>query len=293
MLKKFLASLFLIVVCAASANAQLTFTVTFTSQALSDLSVAEQAMFQDAVDFWDDVIIDHRDGVARNWELNVDTFSQAASGGGVVLGSAGPSGLIFSNVVADAHTSDQRFIISTGGNANFNVHPDAGALAFSTLTHEIGHALGIGTLWEDNEVYNDGIAGNHNRTLAGGTPGEYTGAAALEAWQNEFVGQSSATFVPVETTNPPGGSGTAHGHWNEEDNFGQSLTGIVDFNGRDMRDELMTGYASPAEEFLSKTTVRSLYDIGFNVVSVPEPSSAVVLMALATVGGFYRRRKVA
>lgn len=290
MLKTFLASLFLTVACAASASAQLTFTVTFTSQALSDLSVAEQAMFQDALDFWDDVIIDHRDGVARNWELNVNTFSQAASGGGVVLGSAGPSGLIFSNVVADAHTSNQRFIISTGGNANFNVHPDAGALAFSTLTHEIGHALGIGTLWEDNEVYNDGIANNSNRTLAGGTPGEYTGAAALEAWQNEFVGQSSATFVPVELG---GGSGTAHGHWNEEDNFGQSLTGIVDQFGRDMRDELMTGYASPNPEFLSNTTVQSLYDIGFNVIAVPEPGSTGVLLVLATVGVICRRRKTA
>ncbi|TWU60547.1 hypothetical protein Poly51_08240 [Rubripirellula tenax] len=277
----------------AASRADMMFGVTFTAQAMSDLSVSDQALFTSGLSFWDDIIINHRDGVSRSWTLTVDTFSQAASGGGVLLGSAGPSGLAFSNVVSDGGPvpSNSRFIISTGGNANFNIHPDAGSLSADTVKHEIGHALGIGTLWEDNEVYSDGTAGNSNRTLAGGTPGQYVGAAGLAAYQAEIVGASGATFVPVELS---GGSGTAHGHWNEADNFGQSLTGIVDTMGRDRRDELMTGWASPNMDFISNTTIGSLYDIGFNVnvQAVPEPSSlALIAIGFAGVMGVRTRKQ--
>ena len=40
--------------------------------------------------------------------------------------------------------------------------------------------------------------------------GQYTGAAALDAFKLEF-NQLEATFVPVELD---GGAGTANGHWN-------------------------------------------------------------------------------
>ena len=272
---------------ANSAHADLAFSVNFSAQAQNDLSAAEQLLFTDAVNFWDDVIIGHRDLVNRNWTLNVNTFMQAASGGSVQLGNAGPSGLAFSDVVAGSHTSNQRFIISTGGIANFNVHPDAGALSADTIKHEIGHALGIGTLWEDNEVYNDGTGGNSNRTLVGGTPGQYVGPNALAAWQAEFVGQSGATFIPVEL----GGSvGTTHGHWNEVDGGG-SNTGIVDFSGNDMRDELMTGWASPNPDFFSNMSRQSLVDIGFNVtVAVPEPGN-LTLLTVGSASMLGRRRK--
>ncbi len=265
---------------------KLLFVLLFGSLLATNLSAAEQQLFTDAVDFWDNIIVDHQDLQSRNWVLGVDTFSQAASGGGVLLGSAGPSGITATNVVAGASTSDGRYLISTGGSASFNLHPDAGSLSIDTIKHEIGHALGIGTLWEDNEVYNDGINGNHNRTLAGGVAGEYVGANALAAWQAEFVGQGAAAFVPVEEQ---GGGGTAHGHWNENLN-GQGLVGIADANGNDMRDELMTGWASPNPDFVSQTTIQSLVDIGFTVSAIPEPGSLILLSA-GTVLFFGRRRR--
>ncbi|MGB7324172.1 MAG: PEP-CTERM sorting domain-containing protein [Rubripirellula sp.] len=284
-----------------SARGDMMFNVVFSAQAQSDLSASEQSLFTDALSFWDDIIIDHRDGVSRNWTLGVDTFSQAASGGGVLLGSAGPSGVGFTNPVSGvtftSAFTNSGFLISTGGNANFNVHADAGGLSSDTIKHEIGHALGIGTLWEDNEVYNDEGATPSNRTLTGGIAGQYVGAAALAAYQAEVVGQSAATFVPVELS---GGSGTAHGHWDESDNFGQTPTGVLDIWGRDRKNELMTGYAAPGTDFISNTTIMSLYDIGFNVnldsltsvTAVPEPSSlALIAIGFAITGTFRTRTK--
>ncbi len=279
--------------CGASTHADMMFGVTFSAQALTDLSAAEQSLFTDALSFWDAIIVDHRDLASRSWNLNVNTFNQAAMGGGILLGSAGPNGLIFSNAVVGALTSNGRFIISTGGDANFNVNPATGGLSLDTIKHEIGHALGIGTLWEDNEVYNDGTAGNHNRTLAGGTPGQYVGAAGLAAYQAEFVGQSGVSFVPVELG---GGPGTANGHWDESDDFGQTLTGVVDLLGRDRKFELMTGWAAPGTDFISNTTIQSLFDIGFivnsQVTPVPEPSS-IAFAAIGSIGFLvrYRRRR--
>ena len=272
----------------------MTFSVNFTAQALTDLSGPEQALFTDGVQFWDDYIDSHRDGVSRSWTLTVNTFSQAASGGGVLLGSAGPSGLAFSGVVGDSHTSDGRFIISTSGNASFNVHPDAGALQGSTIRHEIGHALGIGTLWEDNELYNDGVAGNHNRTQPGGIAGQMNGGpSTLAAYQAEFDG--GATFVPIELD---GGGGTANGHWNEvTDNFAVENAPGFDGDpgdggpaptagGNSLDDELMTGVLS-GSAWISNTTVANLHDLGFNIV--PEPATFTLLgLSVLFIG---RRRR--
>ena len=300
--------LFILFIASISAlNASINFSVNFTAQAQSDLDATQQAMFTDGVAFWGTKITGYRDGVSRSWALSVDTFSKASVGGGVLLGSAGPSGLGWSEVVADSHTSNKKFILSTAGTSSFNVHQDAGTLRASTIKHEIGHALGIGTLWEDNELQNDGIADNHNRTLAGGTAGQYVGAAALGAYQVEYFGQRSATFVPIELD---GGDGTANGHWDEvHDNFVvENLSGVDSHPGDEVAaptivgganfaesldNELMTGVSS-ASNFFSNTTLGSLYDIGFTIVDfevVPEPASAALFCSLLSLAVVCRRRR--
>lgn len=286
--------------------------VQFSAIASSELSLLQQSYFSDGLNFWQSRISGYQDGVTRDWVLTVDTFSQAAQNGGVVLGSAGAGGYALSNFVAGSAYSHGRFIYATSGVAQFNTHPDAGSLGINpyTIRHEIGHALGIGILWEANEVYNDGNPDNnfyysvngspYERVLSGGIPGQYMGASALAAYRAEY--DPNANYIPIELD---GGSGTANGHWNEvKDNFGvENQTGfdsdpgdgsaapIVTSGenaGESLDDELMTGVLS-GSAYLSETTLKSLEDIGFTVI--PEPAAYAVLIGLVSGLALKRRHK--
>lgn len=141
------------------------------------------------------------------------------------------------------------------------------------IIHEVGHVLGIGTLWVENGVYIN-------------NSGEYTGEFGVRAYRREF--DPAATFVPVELSGP---IGSRNAHWDQffrsaegppgVDPFTLSpLTGITDAQGRDLGLEIMTAALDPdfGEPFISMTTVQSLRDLGF--VVVPEPGSG----GLAIVG---------
>lgn len=286
----------------AALPAQLTFSVDFSAQALTDLTSEEQALFTDGLAFWDRIIDGHQDNTDRNWTLFVDTFSQGSMNGGITLGSARPIDLLLTNPVPGSGLSapwPDRFVIAGNGEASFNTNPEAGPLRSSVIIHEIGHALGIGTLWELNEVYNDGNPDTSSgRTLQGGIPGQYVGAHALAAYQAEF--DPGATFIPVELD---GGDSTAHGHWNEvTDNFsmenqpgfdsdpGDEGPAPTDSFGNSLDDEILTGVLGN-NIFLSETTKASLIDIGFTLEPemIPEPSST--LLSLLSLLCLTRRRR--
>jgi hypothetical protein len=105
----------------------------------------------------------------------------------------------------------------------------------NVVLHEIGHVLGIGTLWSDK-----------NLLQGKGTddPG-FTGANAVSAYRT--MG-GTAALVPVENT---GGEGTRDGHWRE------SVFGS----------ELMTGWVSSGSNPLSAMTIASLLDMGYGASS--------------------------
>ena len=100
----------------------------------------------------------------------------------------------------------------------------------AVVTHEIGHIIGIGTLWSTKSL----LSG------AGTLDPVFTGGYAVAEWQK--LGGSGS--VPVENT---GGEGTKEGHWRES-TFGT---------------ELMTGWINQGSNPLSAMTISSLQDMGY------------------------------
>jgi hypothetical protein len=155
-------------------------------------------------------------------DIVIEVVLQPIDGPGRILGSAGPcfirnvdalpvSGLMFFD------TADLAFLESLG-------------LFDEVIVHEMGHVLGIGTLW------------NFRRTLRQGpaTNPFFAGASATQHWHAE----GGLDLLPIENI---GGAGTAGGHWRESV----------------LNNELMTGFLNLGDNPLSRITIGSLRDMGY------------------------------
>ena len=103
------------------------------------------------------------------------------------------------------------------------------------IIHEMGHVLGIGTLWSHPGLIQS--SGTNNPVFTG------TNAMREYAVLKNFP---NPTPVPIANT---GGSGTREGHRRES---------IFD-------SELMTGYDDPGRNALSRLTIASPQDLGYRV----------------------------
>lgn len=170
----------------------------------------------------------------------VSSFSDGAGG---VLGYAGPCR---SRVSAPADNGTNYVGVMYFDTMDMN-SIEASGLLQSTILHEMGHVLGIGTNWEFQPYYDlvqfsgDDPECRFSTTFTVGP--EYTGAGAKTA----YAALGGSGNVPVEDT---GGEGTKCGHWRES-TFGS---------------ELMTGWLQDGQPNpLSKMTVHSLEDLGYTV----------------------------
>ena len=113
----------------------------------------------------------------------------------------------------------------------------------AVVLHEMGHAIGVGTLWDNLDLV-DYAPTDADCRLTGSftTDPTYAGPAAIAAYDAMTAG--SDTAVPLENE---GGGGTQCGHWDED---------IFD-------DELMTGWLDGASDPLSSVTGESLTDLGY------------------------------
>ncbi|WNB18172.1 leishmanolysin-related zinc metalloendopeptidase [Marivirga arenosa] len=103
------------------------------------------------------------------------------------------------------------------------------------IVHEMGHVLGVGTLW------------NFNRSLLADadTNPYFTGKKANVHWNAE----GGDGELPIENM---GGPGTALGHWRESV----------------LNNELMTGFLNLGENPLSRITAASMKDLGYGAAVV-------------------------
>lgn len=289
-----------LVTCLSPVSGAIVIDLDFGDTSTEDIATYGAA-FTAAESFWESKLTGYRDpagSAPSSVTINVDL--SYIDGLFNVLGSAGPSTVNiqgnFMETVSGGmtfDTADLDFMVSSG------VFEDV-------IRHEMGHVLGFGVLWDTAAILDgSGIPATFQQVYTNGS-GQYTGTAALAAFQTEF-GQPDATFIPVELD---GGDGTADGHWNEvTDNF--NIENVAGFDsdpgdggpaptivgganaGESLDDDLMSGVLS-GSTFLSNTTLASFYDIGYTIdelAAVPESRAFASLCGLAALFCVFARRK--
>lgn len=231
----------------------------------SGFSAGQLAVLQSSANQWEQLITGYQGGITLSG-VSISAYAAPFDGAGNTFAEAGPTAFDFQQGLFLSTTGSMQF-----DSADIGVLEAAGTLQ-SVMTHEIAHVLGFGTLWSLNGLLVEGS-------------GRYTGSAGVTAYRAEF--SPGASFVPVELG---GGVATRDLHWNEVDG-GLSNTGITDSQGRDFGDEIMTGWTgpTPANRYISQTTLRSFEDLGFTVV--PEPSACLLLISTAWLVCGKRRRE--
>jgi hypothetical protein len=222
---------------------------------LGGLTAPQKNAFKKAADRWASVIVGDLPSVRVDGEVIDDLLILAQGvpidGPGRILGQAGPTHL------RPAVAGKFKFL-PVKGIMSFDTADLAKMQADGTLkdviTHEMGHVIGIGTIWERLGLLKD----------AGKPTTRFTGANA----RREFgkLKKKKAMDVPVENT---GGPGTADGHWRETI----------------FRNELMSGFIAAPGNPLSRITVASLQDMGYTVdLAKAEPYILPDMFAMAAAG---------
>ena len=212
-------------------------------------TAARQQVFQDSAALWATAIVGDVSNqiVGSNWtdcdnnpytittvdDLYIQAKIAYIDGPGGTLGSAGPryvrqSANELEIPITGCMTFDSADIAAMEADGTFQ----------GVILHEMGHVLGIGTVW--NETNNTNCPTNF----------AFTGANAVTEW-NTLGGTG---ILPVEDG---GGLGTRCGHWDEET----------------FTTELMTGYVDSVMQ-MSRLTIASLKDLQYVVdFSAADPYS--------------------
>lgn len=241
----------------ASAQTPGVFEVRFDDSALTTQQQSELAPTLAATkSYWESIITGYQPGVTLDG-IDIVVEAAAIDGAGNVLAQAGPGGFI-EDQGGFTFLTDNQFNSSAGvvtiDTADFSTN-----LILDVLKHEVGHALGFGTLFNLNS-----LAPN---------PGQYTGAEGLTAYKAEY--DSAAMFVPLQNETLPGGIVTSNGHLDEDNP-------LSDVFGRAIEHDLMTPAISnitnannPFRNFLSDTSLGVLRDLGYETIAttyvVPAP----------------------
>lgn len=222
----------------------------------SAFTPARQQVFQDAADRWAEVIIGDLSDIPLNKPANncgagepavnetvddllIHAIIEPIDGAGGVLGSAGPCLVRTSGAGLPAYgvmRFDSADVAALEADGSFP----------GIILHEMGHVLGIGTLWDFYGFldYTTNPTGQQcNQATNFTVKPTFNGAGAIA----EFATLGGSGQPPAEDEF---GQGTKCGHWDE---------GFFDT-------ELMTGFAEATPLLpLSRLTGASLADIGYTV----------------------------
>jgi hypothetical protein len=193
-------------------------------------------------------------------DLVIYAAVEPIDGPGGILGSAGPCFIRTPSGLSIYGT--MRFDSADVANL------EAGGTFSAVILHEMGHVLGIGTLWDFKGLISYTPTTSSCRTTPTFTLAPvFTGTNA----RIQYGILGGLGNVPIEDG---GGAGTRCGHWDEE---------IFD-------NELMTGFLnSQVSNPLSKLTIGSLADLGYqvnyaNASSYSIPACSPTCLRLPSVG---------
>jgi hypothetical protein len=163
-------------------------------------------------------------------DIIIEVFFDNIDGEGGILGAASP--VLVRNTDFLTLSGFMRFDV-----ADLDALDQDGQLD-EVIVHEIGHILGIGTLWDFEREF---LKFNPE-----GFP-YFDGKVGNQFWKNE----GGDDFLPIQFI---GGPGSAFSHWDE----------------LELRNELMTGFLNAGENPLSRITAASLRDLGYGTSMAAE-----------------------
>ncbi len=229
---------------------------------MGGLTQKQKTAFKTAADRWTRVIVGDLPSVMVDGEVVDDVLILAdgadIDGPGKILGQAGPTR------IRPANAGKAAFLPAKGrisfDKADLKKMEQEKTLN-DVIAHEMGHVLGIGTIWSFKNLLKG--AGTTNPTFSGKK-------ATKEYRDLQGVGVRSRA-VPVENG---GGPGTRDSHWREAI----------------FKNELMSGFIAGQGNPLSRMTAASLEDMGYVVdLNAAEAYELPNLMALAEEGLLVRR----
>ena len=196
------------------------------------MTADERRDFNEAAQRWESIINAEpttSDARATQQTLTIDAAIHPIDGAGNILGEASPT----------AFRTDDSLPIK--GSMEFDradlQYLEGGGSLQDVILHEMGHTLGVGTVWDLKGL----ISSTHNHKP------RFTGANAEAAYKALFGAADTTGYVPVQGE---GGDGTANAHWSE------SI----------FKEELMTGYAEESGPMpISTITVAQFADLGYTV----------------------------
>jgi hypothetical protein len=227
---------------------------------MGGLTDAQQAAFAGAADRWAHVIVGDLPDIEVDGDLIDDVLilaqGQLIDGVGGVLGQAGHTHV--------RTAPDGSLLLPCKGQMAFDTadlaQMEAEGVLLDVITHEMGHVLGIGSMWDPM-----GLVSPAPDDPAALVNPVFTGPAAMAEY-GSLLSAEQTSPVPVENQ---GGAGTARVHWRE------SVFGT----------ELMTGFVGAAGNPMSKLTVASLQDLGYQVdLAAADPYTLPDLLSLAQAG---------
>ena len=297
-----------------------------------DINVANvppefRRLFRNASSFWNDRITGYSGFVPRIFretlvpEINITANLVGIDGFGGVLGQAGPTDVATYSQDNGPFSDERTWAISQAGDMQFDV-ADFRSGQFTNkelqgiVIHEMAHALGFGSLWQQNGLI--GADGNYDFDGFG-----------LRTYRAE-TGNPLQASIPVEMD---GGPGSAGAHW-DDGVFDTDGDGIIDSFPGNLFNQTYTdafradymlaflqqpspngGFVSP-DLFLTATTLASFEDVGLGTIlrdpdtgvvgiikfgndtppiffrngSVPEPGSVVLLLGASLLALSRRKR---